>query len=346
VNDILTLVIPTHERAALLDKVLRYYAPLGLTTLVVDSSAEAYAKAGDFPTLRYVHRPGEPFPHKLRAPVLEHVRTPFMFFCPDDMFMSPEALDRCLAHLRANPACSSAQGLYFGMPMDGDRAGLRAMYVNRDNFDMPIDAEAPEQRMVQLFLSYIPTFYAVYRTDCWKNQLSLFPDAIRNYVLAEFFFALCTAIHGGHTVLPVTYALTYLAPTVGGLDPVFRNDLHELATMERYAGEYAAFERAVLDYLVSASGLSERRARLYLTKAVALQAWKRKPLLTPGGKVRRELALLRDKLLHRDELARRKKARRQNEAKFLEDERDAMLAAVGPEGRVILDRIWTQANAL
>lgn len=345
-NDILTLVIPTHERGALLDKVLRYYAPLGLSTVVVDSSAQPYAKAGEFPTLRYIHCPGRPFPHKLRQPVAEHVHTPFMFFCPDDMFMSPRALGRCLEHLQANPACSSAQGLYFGMPMDGDRAGLRAMYVNMDNHDMRIDAAQPQERMLQLFLSYIPTFYAVFRTDCWQNQLARFPDAIRNYVMAEFFFALCTAIHGGHAVLPEMYALTYLAPTVGGLDPVFRNDLHELATLDRYAEEYAAFEQAVLDYLLSQSTLSERRARLYIAKAVALQAWKRKPFLTSGDKLRRELSLLRDKLLNRGELARRKQARRQADALAIAQERDHMLGLIGPEGAEELDRIWTRANQL
>lgn len=345
-KDSLTLVIPTHERGALLDKVLRYYAPLGLRTVVVDSSAHPYPKAGEFANLRYIHCPGQPFPHKLRAPVLEHVQTPFMFFCPDDMFMSPRALEQCLEHLAANPACSSAQGLYFGMPMDGDRAGLRAMYVNRDNHDMRIDAATPQDRMLQLFLSYIPTFYSVYRADCWKNQLSRFPDAIRNYVMAEFFFALCTAIHGGHKVLPVMYALTYLAPTVGGLDPVYRNDLHELATLERYAAEYAAFEQAVLDYLMATSGLTERRARLYIAKAVALQAWKRKPFLSSGAKLRRELKLMRDKLLHKRELARAKQARRQAEALALAEERDHMLGLIGVEGKEVLDHIWTRANQL
>jgi Predicted glycosyltransferases len=345
VSDDITLVIPTHNRHALLAKSLPYYAGLGYPIVVVDSSAAPFGEIGRYPDVKYVHCPGEPFPHKLRAPVAQLVRTPYIFFSADDMFMAPEAVQHSLDFLKQHPDYSSAQGHYFGIPMNGDWDGLRAMYVNMDNYDNHIDADKPYDRMLQLFCRYYPTFYAVFKTDCWKNQLERFPDAIRNYCLAEFYFAICSAIHGKHIILPELYALTYLAPTVDGIDPFFRNDLHELATMERYAEEYKAFETAILNYLLECEQLPERRGRLYIAKTVALQAWKAKPTLTAKEKIRREYAKAYDKAFNGCELKKRKAERRKREQQALRDETEFMLERVGNSGQALLREIWSKITA-
>ena len=338
-NELLTLVIPTHERQALLKKSLTYYAGLGFPVIVVDSSAQAFSEIGLFPNVQYVHCPGAAFPHKLRTPVNTLVKTPFMFCCADDMYMAPETLRLCLEFLERNPDYSSAQGLYFGLAMNNDRSTLRAMYLGVDNFDNEVDGETPQERMLQLYCRYIPTFYAVFRTRCWQEQLTRLPDTIRNYCLAEFYLALTTAIFGKHKLLRETYALTYLAPTVGGLDPVCRNDLHELATMPRYAKEYAAFQGSVLAYLQELEPVDSRRGLLTIAKAVALQAWKPKPLLTPMEKLQREFMTFLTKLFHRAELRRRRKARREQDLRAIEDERDAMLNLLSPASRALLERL-------
>ncbi len=332
-----TIVIPTHKRHALLSKTLKYYGGFGVAVLVVDSSPEPYAEQAGLCGAEYLHVPNEPLPHKLRAPVMDRVKTPFMFFSADDMFMSRATVEHCLAFLNANPDYASAQGLYFGVPMDGNRAGLRALYITADNYDNTIDAGAPEERMLQLFCRYVPTFYAVYRTACWQQQMERYPDVIRNYCLFEFFFAMATAISGKHKILPETYAITYMAPAVNGLDPSYRNDLHELATLGRYAEEYAAFEDAVVSLLLANSKRSEGHARLFLRKAVAMQAWNRKALLSTGEKLRRECAKLKVKLFDSKGLKARRQARREHERLAIEQEYRQLRQYVGPQGEALLE---------
>jgi len=338
-RDIVTVVITTHNRHELLTKALHHYDGLGISLIVVDSTPVAYDGLGAFNNVEYVHCPGEPLPHKLRAPVLERVKTPYMFFSADDMFISPLTIAHCIEFLQQNQDYVSAQGLYFGLPMNGDKSRLRAMYVNAENYDNTIDAETPEQRMLQLFCRYVPTFYAVFRTECWQLQMSLYPENIRNYCLFEFFFALCAVILGKHKILAETYALTYLAPTVNGLDKNYRNDLHELATLERYQNEYRAFDDAVTSLLLAKSSREELQARLFVHKAVAMQAWKRKPILTTGEKISREWAKALTKLFDGKGLKLRRAQRREDERRVLEEEYTMLLHFVGEQGALVLDTL-------
>jgi len=91
----ITLVIPTYNRHSLLEKTLRYYDAFNIPILVVDSSDVAFKKVSCFHNVEYLHRPGEEIPHKLIRPIIDYVKTPYMFMSADDMVIAPEAVAKC-----------------------------------------------------------------------------------------------------------------------------------------------------------------------------------------------------------------------------------------------------------
>ena len=334
----LTIVIPTHQRQHLLGRALTHYDAFGLPVIVVDSSPEPFTGLAHLRNVEYLHRPDEPLPHKLRAPVLENVRTPYMVMSADDSFTSLSGLRSCVEFLAANEDYSSAQGYYFGYWRRGDEVALDLFYRSVEMLDGMVDSDRPEDRLIQMFTRYSAMFYAVYRTDCQREMLQRFPDMIRNYCIAEFYFAMMTALHGKHALLPVFYQLQEHAPGIGH-NETFRNDMHRLATMERYVPEFDAFVDAVTQYLSERSGRSAAEARIFVMKAVALQAWQRKMKKTAGDRLRAEWRTLLNKTVFRARKREQTKEKHHAESVHLGRAVEVALQLIGEEGRAELDGV-------
>ncbi|MDR3641704.1 MAG: TIGR00180 family glycosyltransferase [Humidesulfovibrio sp.] len=332
----LTIVIPTYQRHHLLGRALAHYDAFGLPVIVVDSTPEPFTDLGNLRNVEYLHRPDAPMPHKLRAPVLENVRTPYMVMSADDSFTSLSGLRSCVEFLAANEDYSSAQGYYFGYWLRGDEVALDLYYRSVETLDSLVDSHRPEDRLIQMFSRYSAMFYAVYRTDCQREMLQRFPDMIRNYCIAEFYFAMMTALHGKHALLPVFYQLQEHAPGIGH-NETFRNDMHRLATKPRYIGEFDAFVDAVAAYLAERSGRPLADARIFIMKAVALQAWQRKMEKNPGDRLRTEWQALLNKTVFKARKREITRLKRKAEAAQLQLAVDGARALIGPEGRAELD---------
>lgn len=110
-----TIVIPTYKRHHLLGKALAHYDAFGLPVLVVDSTPTPFTGLAGLRNVEYLHRPDEPMPHKLRAPVCDRVNTPYMVMSADDSFTSLAGIDACVEFLEANPAL----GISWPLPAAG-----------------------------------------------------------------------------------------------------------------------------------------------------------------------------------------------------------------------------------
>lgn len=334
----LTIVIPTYSRHHLLKKALVHYDAFGVPVLVVDSTPVAFRDLADLRNVDYLHVPNAPMPHKLRGPVLDRVKTPFMVMSADDSYTSLSGLRACVDFLVANPDYSSAQGYYFGFWKSGHDVKLDVYYRSIETLDSVVDAERPEDRLIQMFTRYSAMFYAVYRTDCQQEMLRRFPECIRNYCIAEFYFAMVTALHGKHALLPVFYQLQEHAPGIGNSE-VFRNDMHRLATKPRYVTEFEPFVEAVSAYLSELSGRPLDEARIFIMKAVALQAWQRKMEKSLGDRVRTEWQALLNKTLLKARKREQNNRKAQAAAETLQRVVVATRGIIGETGRSEMDEM-------
>ncbi len=334
----LTIVIPTYRRHHLLAKALAHYDAFGVPILVVDSTPEPYTDLAGLKNVEYLHRPDEPLPHKLCAPVRDRVKTPYMVMSADDSFTSLSGIRACVEFLEANPDYASAQGYYFGYRLRGGEVDLDLYYRSVETLDSVVDSDRPEDRLIQMFTRYSAMFYAVYRTPCQQEMLRRFPDAIRNYCIAEFYFAMMTALCGKHALLPVFYQLQEHAPGIGH-NETFRNDMHRLATKPRYIPEFGAFVEAVTAYLAELSGRPAEEARIFVMKAVALQAWQRKMEKSLSARLHSEWQTLLNKTVFKARKREQTRARRAAEAVHLRRAVDGALEKVGPAGAAELDSL-------
>jgi len=334
----LTIVIPTYKRHHLLGKALRHYDAFDVPVIVVDSTPEPYTDLAGLKNVEYLHRPDEPLPHKLRAPVCDRVTTPYMVMSADDSFTTLSGIRACVEFLEANPDYASAQGYYFGYWLRGDKVDLDLYYRSVETLDTVVDSDRPEDRLIQLFTRYSATFYAVYRTPCQQEMLRRYPEVIRNYCILEFYFAMFTALCGKHALLPVFYQLQEHAPGIGH-NEAFRNDMHRLATKPRYIPEFDAFVEAVTAYLAELSGRPADEARIFVMKAVALQAWQRKMKKTAGDRLRAEWRTLLNKTVFRARKREQTKEKHHAESVHLGRAVEVALQLIGEEGRAELDGV-------
>lgn len=331
-----TIVIPTYNRHHLLGKALAHYDAFGLPVLVVDSTPEPFTGLAGLRNVEYLHRPDEPMPHKLRAPVRDRVNTPYMVMSADDSFTSLAGVRACVEFLEANPDYGSAQGYYFGYWLRGGEVDLDLYYRSVETLDTRVDSDRAEDRLIQMFTRYSAMFYAVYRTSCQREMLLRFPDVIRNYCVAEFYFAMMTALYGKHALLPVFYQLQEHAPGIGR-NETFRNDMHRLATKPRYIPEFNAFVEAVTAYLAELSGRPAEEARIFVMKAVALQAWQRKMEKGPADRLRTEWQTLLNKTVCKARKREQTRIKRAAEAAHLRRAVEEARALIGEAGRAELD---------
>ncbi|MUM78103.1 TIGR00180 family glycosyltransferase [Pseudodesulfovibrio sp. F-1] len=298
-DSLVTVVIPTHERHHLIEtNILPHYKGFGAPVLIVDSSRNPCMAAKETPWVDYVHCPGAPIPHKLKAPVLERIETPYAFMCADDSVHSFSGSKRCIDFLKDNPDYASAMGLTFGCQYP-DRSVVYS--TDYDILSMPTDSPVAGERLLQVFARFRSLFYSVMRTQTLKDVFRYLPEEIVNYYLMETYIVLMVAASGKHATLPVAYEATAAGPSINDQDSRYHCSPFKLATHERYAGEVAATKRAVAEYLMELSGISEERAMIYVNGALALYWLQDKPIKSLQDRILNEWNSFLNKTFHKSQ---------------------------------------------
>ena len=169
----LTVVLITHNRAAFLRRALQYYSTLPCKVLVLDSSAQAAeVTVGD--RVDYRHLPQYGY-WGLQAKLVygvAQVTTPYMVFAADDDFILHDALADSVAFLDAN----RDYGMCHGYCMMYLALGNSVSYFRRDRkVCEDYSSERAEDRIVDYMGQYIPPFYAITRTEHWRNWYEALP---------------------------------------------------------------------------------------------------------------------------------------------------------------------------
>jgi glycosyltransferase domain-containing protein len=253
-RDQLTIVIPTHNRHGYLARCVRWFAPLGCTIVITDSSATEWtSELRTLPQVRYLHRPGgfEVYLAKLVA-AYELVETPLAMMCADDDFALHGAVRSSVEFLTRNSDHEVCCGYYYLFQAFGPRVQLWPM-VYRDH-DLP---EADWQARLSRATS--TPYYAVVRTGSMRETFRFLVSqdfaGIEN-AFAGFVDTTLTwtaARNGKFKRLTEPFGLREYSPVVSSTGV-----RHRTITSHKIAGFYSA----LIDHLLRASQVPEDRELL------------------------------------------------------------------------------------
>ncbi|MCD5992984.1 TIGR00180 family glycosyltransferase [Pseudomonas sp. CDFA 602] len=205
-NELLTVVLISHNKPAFLRRAVRFYSQLPCKILVLDSSSEATdGLEGVSPFQEYQHLPQYGYwgiQEKLRYGVRQ-VTTPYMVFAADDDFLLHDALFDSVGFLDANPDYGMCHGyclMYLTM-------GKKVQYFRRDKkVQEDYSSDSPEERVVEFMGQFLPPFYAVTRTSLLLNWYEAMPENT-SFQWQEIGHAYYMAASAKLRVLPIPYVI-------------------------------------------------------------------------------------------------------------------------------------------
>lgn len=194
-----TLVIPTYNRPALLDRLLSYLERQqpSFSILVLDSSPEPARSENrtriekSALNVRHLTFDTSIHPYLKMQAGLKEVTTPFVSACADDDFVVLAGVAECLNILQANPTAAAAHGWYFNWQDTGARFDLTYL-VQRAS---AVAGEGPMERLRHFIQAYDVIFYALHRTDVMQEAFR-FVGEMRSTLAGETLMGFSTVIQG------------------------------------------------------------------------------------------------------------------------------------------------------
>ncbi len=175
-NELLTVVLISHNRPAFLRRAVQFYSALPCKLLVLDSSTEPTSGMAELPaSVDYRHLPQFGYwgiQTKLAYGV-EQVTTPYMVFAADDDFIVHDALAASVQFLETN----QDYGLCHGYCLMYLTLANSVSYYRRDKkVCEDYSSERPQDRVLDYMHQYIPPFYAVHRTALLRDWHAILPE--------------------------------------------------------------------------------------------------------------------------------------------------------------------------
>ena len=257
-----TMVVPTHDRAELLSRLLDYLEAEGawFPLLILDSSADGIRRhnadriARSPLAIRHATYSPDLDPYLKVQDGLRTVGTAYCSLCADDDVVFLPALARCLRVLRRQADVCAAHGAYFNF-FDGPSFDLSYVVYRGPS----IIAATPLVRLQQLFAAYEAVYYAVYRTHVLQAVFRRV-DELHTVLGRELVTAALTALSGK----VIRIKEFYYGRSTGESFPFTNSHPHQIltATPELLFEEYRRLRRVVLDHLGGSAEAFERNQAL------------------------------------------------------------------------------------
>ena len=334
-DDQVMIYVPTYNRHAFLKRVLDYYADSNIRVLASDDSREPFAQAADYPNLIYCQT-GLPFAQSMVDPGTEHLSTPYVVMCADDILIPPAAIAECVEFLEANPDYAAAQGYQGSMYYSGDGYVFRMESASAPDYS----GDKPSERLLKFFASPHRLYWGVWRSDAWKEVYANIPLAILNEPRAincESMIYFSTVMVGKLKRLPIFFSLHEDVPSVEAKQRRGGFTHWEFATSPEHKENFDAFVEQAATLLQEYEALDREEALTYARKAFEINGL---PQVREVGKktlayrIRRELRSAWRKTFGKQAF-QAKKRQETEAAQALNNQR---LAAMRPQCRAEMEK--------
>lgn len=263
----ITLCVPTFNRPAFIERLLRYYAATDSRhwIFIGDSShAEAAARTRQAVESRkgQLQVRYEACPGLSSCAALEHlsrlITTPYCAFLGDDDFLCPATLDRCAEFLDANPDYGAAHGR--GMLFQLEIAGPYGALGTIGAYPLAtLQADTGAGRLVEFFTeSLYVVLNSVHRVETWRAMFRSLTDmqGVKNQnIFKDELIATCVSVIRGKVK-----ALDGLYLMRQAHDTYHWPHVYDWLTDPGWSPSYQTFHDRLLDELLRQDGLSEEQA--------------------------------------------------------------------------------------
>ena len=202
--EMLTLVIPTHERHEYLSRVLEYYKDIQFNLIIVDSSKHAYREPISNPKFKYIHCPELGWSEKLLM-AADEAHTKYITMCADDDFVAKTAFEQCISFLEKNSDYQQVQGYMLGFRNSESKIDLELIYPHAYKFD--VSEDNPISRLKTFYENYVQTFYVVRRKKEFKEILLAIKNWNINGKMIDQMISTYSLIKGKMKVLPIFFGI-------------------------------------------------------------------------------------------------------------------------------------------
>ncbi len=194
----LTIVIPTHERHHILERVIDYYSSWDCQVVIADSSKVKYNKVIS-QNIIYKHYPGKSIGYKLYNAVLD-IDSEFTCLSPDDDFLAKSGLLQGIGFLENNIDYASVSGNIINFKANKKNILIRPVTMPESRHGYHIESNVIFDRVMETFGKQHE--YALHRTfltiKCMKLVSNV--EAITPF---HFSFTLIAMCYGKHINLPI-----------------------------------------------------------------------------------------------------------------------------------------------
>jgi glycosyltransferase domain-containing protein len=262
---VISLLIPTMNRSAFLERLLGYYAATGFagSILIGDSSEEAELEAarklvrhfGARMDIQHYEYPGLNNAQCVQL-MLDRVATPYAAFIADDDFLVPDSLTRCTSFLDMHGDYVAAHGE--GIVLILDRKGPWGIPARTGHYaQAEISASTAVERIKQYKTAPLSTLFCVHRTATWRDMYAKV-EPIRDIAIAteilpcylSVALGKVKALDGLHVVRQI-HAQQY----------VYRDDPMVWITKRDWQPSFEALCDAVGDVVARIDGIGPEAAR-------------------------------------------------------------------------------------
>ena len=197
-RDKLTIIIPTHNRPAILNRAVSYYASWDCQIIICDSSPEIVT-IHNFKNIDHRHHFGESFSEKLYN-ALKVVTTPFVCLCADDDFLALHGILEGIIFLDKNDDYVSVQGRYVQFWSSGKFILSGPLYSKV--YGLHLSQADPKERVIASANAGMHQILSLHRTNVLTKVFSVCQD-VKIVTFAEYTSNLVGLFFGKHIMLPV-----------------------------------------------------------------------------------------------------------------------------------------------
>lgn len=193
-----TIIIPTHNRSAILNRAISYYTSWDCQVIICDSSPEIETEHR-YKNIEHRHYCGGSFSEKIFK-VLKSVTTPYVCLCADDDFLALNGIMDGITFLEENHEYISVQGRYVQFWSSGESVSVAPLYPKA--YGMHLCQDDPRERIIASANAGMHHIFSLHRTTVLANIFSVCHD-VSIITFAEYTSNLVGVFFGKHIVLPV-----------------------------------------------------------------------------------------------------------------------------------------------
>lgn len=271
------IVIPTHNRVDLLQRILDYYSKYDneFNFIIADSSSpenktrnkkliNTYSKL----KILYISN----FPQNLHqhikfANMVKYIKSKYVCFCPDDDFIIPNGIRECIDFLEKNPDYVAAHGSYIGFYLF-KFLGYKIFQWNFRYSHHSILQRSPEKRLLAHLSNFTLVMWAVRRTDvvkaCYKEFLKANFDPYLLLMYGELLPDVLTAVYGKIKRLKTFYAARQYFFSIA----TNYYTLTDAYNTEKFDLEYTKFKSSLINNLIKKANISKNKAAKIIDSAM------------------------------------------------------------------------------